>query len=212
MGEPAGSPDARRGGPPRTSPSRHACGVHAVPAMIHVMAAPLADPTSIRAFMRGLRREADVASRIYLTGGASAVLLGWRPSTIDIDLTMQPEHDALYRAIARLKDELQVNVELAAPSHFVPALPGWEERSLFIASEGRLQFFHYDFHSQALAKIERDHEQDRTDVVEMIARGLVDPARLRELYARVADQVVRYPAIDAAGLGLALDRLAGLPG
>jgi hypothetical protein len=33
----------------------------------------------------------------------------------------------------------------AAPSHFIPELPGWETRSLFIAREGLVSFYHYDF-------------------------------------------------------------------
>jgi hypothetical protein len=33
-----------------------------------------------------LGNEADRDGRLYLTGGATAVLLGWRPSTIDSQL------------------------------------------------------------------------------------------------------------------------------
>ena len=33
------------------------------------------------------------------------------------------------------KDTLDVNVELAAPDQFIPALPGWRERSEFIAEQ-----------------------------------------------------------------------------
>ena len=38
----------------------------------------------------------------------------------------------------------------------LPSLPGWRERSLFIDRHGRLDFYHYDPYSQALAKLERD--------------------------------------------------------
>ena len=44
----------------------------------------------------------------------------------------------------RLKDELDINVELASPDHFIPAVPGWRDRSLLIGQEGRIRFFHYD--------------------------------------------------------------------
>ena len=37
-------------------------------------------------FMRALGKGVSVPTRVFLVGGASAVLLGWRDSTIDIDL------------------------------------------------------------------------------------------------------------------------------
>jgi hypothetical protein len=49
-------------------------------------------------------------------GGTSAVLVGWRASTIDVDLVMRPESDAMLRAIPMLKEQLQLNVELASPA------------------------------------------------------------------------------------------------
>ena len=104
--------------------------------------------------------------------------------------------DEVFRAIADLKDQLGVNVELAIPSHFIPELPGWESRSPFIAREGMATFHHYDLYSQALAKIERGHAQDRLDVETMIDRGLVDRARLRELFSEIEPQLYRYPALN----------------
>ena len=98
----------------------------------------LADAERVRSFLRELARAADPSGRVYLTGGGTAVLLGWRSSTIAIDLMLVPESDALLRAIAHLKDELGVNVELASPADFIPELPGWEERSLFVSQEGPL--------------------------------------------------------------------------
>jgi hypothetical protein len=133
---------------------------------------------------------------VYLTGGATAVLLGWREATIDADILIVPEQDALYRALPRLKEELQLNVEIASPAHFIPELPGWRERSLLIEREGLVSFYHYDPCSQALAKIERGHSKDLADVGELLARGLVDPLLLRELFETVAPRLYRYPAID----------------
>ncbi len=115
----------------------------------------LADADRLRRFLRELAREAEADAVVYLTGGATAVLLGWRESTIDADILIVPEHDSLYRALPRLKEELQLNVEIASPAHFIPELPGWRERSLFIEREGRVSYYHYDPYSQALAKIER---------------------------------------------------------
>ncbi len=156
----------------------------------------LVDLQRLHVFLRALGKEARSESRVYLTGGASAVLLQWRQSTIDIDLKIEPEQDEVLRAIPRLKDRLELNVELASPGDFIPELPGWRERSPFIAREGNLFFHHYDFYSQALSKLERRHARDLADVGQMHARGLTEPARLRELFAAIEPQLYRYPAID----------------
>ena len=159
------------------------------------MRSPL-DRERLLRFMHELGRVAKNASRVYLAGGASAVLLKWRASTIDIDLEIRPERDEILRAIPEMKERLSVNVELASPGHFIPELPEWEARSVFIMREGALDFFHYDFYAQALAKIERNHARDRADVSEMFARHLVDGRRLVTLFAAIEPQLYRYPAID----------------
>lgn len=155
--------------------------------------------------MSALGRAAEADARVYFTGGATAVLLGWRSSTLDADIRIVPDSDALLRAIPRLKEELQLNVELASPSDFIPELPGWAERSPFIRREGRVSFHHYDFYGQALSKIERGHHQDQADVREMLARGIVEAARLRELFAAIEPQLYRYPAINGGTFRAAVD-------
>ena len=50
-------------------------------------------------FMHALAAQARHDGRVYVTGGASAVLLGWRLTTIDVDIKLVPEQDALLRAI-----------------------------------------------------------------------------------------------------------------
>ncbi len=75
----------------------------------------LADAERIHRFMRALAESARQDGRVYFTGGATAVLLGWRPTTIDVDLRFVPEQDVLLRAIPTLKEQLQINVELASP-------------------------------------------------------------------------------------------------
>jgi hypothetical protein len=158
----------------------------------------LADGARIRRLMQGLSEAADRETTIYFTGGASAVLIGWRRTTIDVDLRFVPDSDRLLRAIPALKETLRINVELASPSDFIPELPGWQDRSRFIETEGRLSFFHYDFYSQALAKIERGHVQDVGDVEEMLRRGLVEPQRALDLFAAIEPLLYRYPAINPA--------------
>jgi hypothetical protein len=156
----------------------------------------VSDAARVRAVMAALGAAAREPGRAYLTGGSSAVLLGWRPTTIDIDLRFEPDQDSVLRAIPSLKESLDVNIELASPGDFIPELPGWRDRSPFIAREGRLDFLHYDFHAQALAKIERGHERDRGDVHEMLARGLVQRDRLAGLFAQIEPELFRYPAVD----------------
>ena len=167
------------------------------------------DAQRIRNFMRALGAEANEAARIYFAGGATAVLLGWRPATIDIDLKMVPEQDRLMRAIPRLKEQLQINVELASPADFMPVHPAWEERSPFVAQEGHLFFHHFDLCAQALAKIERSHTQDVEDVREMLRRGLVDPLEARAYYERIEPQLYRYPAIDPRTFRAAVEEMFG---
>ena len=156
----------------------------------------LAGAERIGQLMRALGREADQDGAVHLTGGATAVLLGWRPTTLDVDLALVPERDQLLRAIAHLKDELRVNVELASPADFIPVPSGWEERGLFVAREGRLTFYHFDLYAQALAKLERAHAQDVDDVSAMVERELVEPARALTYFERIEPNLYRFPAID----------------
>jgi hypothetical protein len=170
------------------------------------MRAPVTEPR-LREFMRAIAAAAAEPGRIYLTGGATAVLRGWRDSTVDIDIKLVPDSDRILRAIPNLKESLHINVELASPADFLPELPGWQERSPFIAHEGTLDFFHYDFYSQCLSKLERDHRKDREDVHAMLVEKLVEPARLRELFERIEDQLYRFPAVNSAGLRAAVTEL-----
>jgi hypothetical protein len=174
------------------------------------MRKPVTEPV-VREFMRVIAVEAREPGRIYLAGGASVVLKQWRDSTVDIDITIIPENDRILRVIPELKERLQVNVELSSPMHFVPPLPGWEDRSPFIAREGVIDFHHFDFYTQALSKIERAHRKDLLDVDSMVRNGVVEPKRLLALFEDVADQLYRYPALDPPTLRTAVERFASTP-
>jgi hypothetical protein len=150
-------------------------------------------------------RASDAMARIYFTGGATAVLSGWRASTIDIDVRLEPDHDALLHAIATLKESLRMNVELASPVDFIPVRPGWQDRSPFIARHGALSFHHFDLVAQALAKIERGHAQDRVDVAALIERGLVTSEALRAHFEAIAPELYRYPAVDPSSFRRAVE-------
>lgn len=134
-----------------------------------------------------------------MTGGATAVLHGWRATTVDVDVKFVPERDELFRAIQALKEDLQINVELASPADFIPVRKDWEERSLFIAQEGPLSFHHFDLCAQVLSKIERDHAQDRADVETILRSGLVTRAQVAQYFEAVAPDLYRYPALDERG-------------
>jgi hypothetical protein len=156
------------------------------------------DKLRIESFMAALGKQVRGSGCIYLTGGATAVLHGWRTTTIDVDIKPDPEPAGLFEAIALLKDELDINVELASPDQFIPALPGWRERSPFIAQHGLIAFYHYDPYGQALAKLQRGHERDLQDVQSLLYCGLIQLEELRELFHSIEPQLIRYPAIDPA--------------
>lgn len=161
---------------------------------------PPVDAERVRALARELAAVSREATTLYLTGGATAVLEGWRPSTIDVDLRLEPDSDDLLRRIAEVKDQLDINVELVSPPDFVPELPDWRERSPFVFQEGNITVRHFDPYSQALAKVERGFEQDLLDVQAMLETGMVDAERALELFAEVESRLFRYPAINAGAL------------
>lgn len=106
----------------------------------------LVDVERLRRFMRELGAEAERPVRVYFTGGATAVLGGWRGSTIDVDLVFVPEED---------------------------------------------------------------RPQDRGDVEQLIARGLVEPAELLRLFEAIEPQLYRFPAVDPPALRKAVEAVVG---
>ena len=134
---------------------------------------------------------------MYFAGGSTALLLGIRGQTVDIDIKLDPEPEGAFEAIALLKTSLNVNVELASPDDFIPPCPGWRERSILIDTIGQVKFFHYDLFTQALAKLERGHDQDLSDVSEFIKRGFIKPGDLDREFSKIRTALIRYPAINA---------------
>ena len=98
------------------------------------------DSQKIEQLMEALGKEARSSGCIYFTGGASALLIGWRSSTVDIDIRLDPEPSGIFQAIAKLKQELNINIELASPQDFLPPLPGWRDRSVFIGKQNKVKF------------------------------------------------------------------------
>lgn len=155
----------------------------------------LADGSMVRSTMEYLGQRVEGPGRVYLVGGTSAVLLGWREHTIDVDLALQPEPRGIYDVIKLAKEALGVNIEVAAPDHFIPALPDWELRSPFIRRYGKIDYFHYDFYSQALSKLSRFHGCDLDDVRAMHRQGLITPAELLRFYERIEPRLKFYPQV-----------------
>lgn len=169
---------------------------------------PKVDAERVREFMRELGRSSPDPARVYLVGGGSAVLHGWREMTADLDVKCVSDFD-VGSLLSAIKERLNINIELAAPDQFIPPLPGWEERSEFIQRERKVDFYHYDLYSQALAKIERGFERDLGDVESMIEFGGVEKSRLLDLFLAIRPELSRYPALDPASFERAVRDLVG---
>ena len=166
-----------------------------------------ADAERIERLARELGRAVPPGTRMYLTGGATAVLEGWRESTVDIDVRFEPDADAALERIRDLKEELAINIELASPLDFLPPLPGWQERSRFRLREGNLEVFDFDPYSQALSKLQRGFDLDLDDVRNMVDSGQVEPSKLREFFEAIEPELFRFPAVDPARLRAAIESL-----
>jgi hypothetical protein len=168
-----------------------------ITALIFVLWVVMRHPTSlenIRQVMQAFGSRIKQPLKIYFTGGTTCVLKGWRDSTVDIDLKSVPDLGKVYDVIAKLKEELHLNIETASPDHFMPALPGWEERSEWIDTVGEVKFYNYDIYAQILSKIARGFDQDLSDARKMMVSK--NPDILLELYSAIQPEMVRYPAID----------------
>lgn len=154
------------------------------------------DPRKIEQLMQALGREAQGSGCIYFTGGASALLVGWRSSTVDVDIRLDPEPPGIFQAIAKIKQELDINIELASPQDFLPPLPGWRDRSVFIGKQGQISFYHYDFTAQALAKLSRGFDRDLNDVQSMCEQQLFSLQELRNGFEAILPDLIRFPSLN----------------
>jgi len=147
-------------------------------------------------FMTKLGEQATGPGIVYLVGGACSVLYNIRAQTLDINIKLDPEPAGIFEAIDSIKKNLNLNIELASPDQFVPALPGWKERSVFIKTINGVEFKHFDFYTQALAKIERGHATDLLDLSFYFDKGLVSRDKLILLFEEAKDKFIRYPSLD----------------
>jgi hypothetical protein len=151
--------------------------------------------------MRELDRTAPPGERfeVFILGGGTAVLAGWRASTIDVDL--YAEREEVFRDVQGIKERLRLNVEFVRPEHFVPALEGSAVRHIFIDRVGTVDFYHYDPYAQLLSKIVRGFRKDLLDAEQFVRSGMVNPGRFRELVRQVPDSAyARYPNLSSSSV------------
>jgi hypothetical protein len=164
---------------------------------------------SVERLLRALGARGHAGDRVYLAGGASAVTIGWRAYTKDVDMRLESDApDSLLHAISTLKNELDVNIELAGPVDFLPEPKGWRDRSPYIGRYGTVDVFHTDFTLQALAKLERGLDRDLIDIDAMLERDLTTVDHIRELFLELEPQLFRFPAVDAGTLADRVHKLA----
>lgn len=160
----------------------------------------------MKELMRELARTAPAGEsfRVYLVGGSTAVLAGWRAATVDADLSADDE--AVFRDVQGIKERLRLNIEFARPEHFVPPLVGSAERHVFVERVRDVEFYHYDPYAQLLSKVVRGFRKDLLDAERFVASRMVDPARFRELVEGIPDAAyARYPSLSRAAVEDAVD-------
>ena len=168
---------------------------------------------SLRALEQRLARSAKPGRkyRIYLVGGATAVLEGWRDSSIDADLYAR--QDEIFRDVQQIKEQLNVNIEFVRPEDFVPPLAGTEKRHVYIETIGRVSFYHYDPYAQLLSKVVRGFARDLVDANAFVTSGMVDAERFRKLVEKIPEEsYAKYPRLSSAAVRAAVDDFLSSPG
>ncbi len=158
-------------------------------------------------FMLSIGKLLKKRSVIYLTGGSTALLMGFRDGTIDIDLA--GEIDELFNHISKLKEKFRINIELAKPTDFVPSLPGEEERHILVGHFGNVTFMHFDPYSQVFSKIVRSHATDLLDVAAFVRSKCVDLKILKEMVKKIPDRhFAKYPRLNRVAVEKAIESFA----
>lgn len=164
----------------------------------------------ITAFMKEIANRAPRTGsyNVYFVGGGTAVYLGWRQSSVDVDV--YSDKDVVFRDVQKIKEDLEINVEFARPEYFVPPLKGTTERHVLIDTIGPVTYFHYDPYAQVLSKVVRGFKRDLDDARQFIQTGMVDPAKLRSLTAEIPDSAfAKYPALSRSAIENAVEGFLG---
>lgn len=161
---------------------------------------------SLKALMRELARSARPQRdySVYLVGGGTAVLQGWRESSIDADL--YAGQDDIFHDVQGIKERLQLNIEFARPEDFVPPLEDSEARHVFIETVGRVSFYHYDPYAQLLSKVVRGFARDLGDARALVTSGMVKPDRFRSMVEGIPESAYsKYPRLSRQGVRSAVE-------
>jgi hypothetical protein len=153
---------------------------------------PSVDRPRIERFLRELGRAFRHPARLFIVGGTTLVYERLRESTLDIDYALEvanEHHGEFMRQLARLKDQLAVNVEEASPADFIPLPSGWRNRAQFVDRFGQIDVFHYDLVSTALSKLGRGHERDLTDVRLLLDANLITVDEIERGWQEVKAQL-----------------------
>jgi hypothetical protein len=130
--------------------------------------------------------------RFYLVGGTTLVYEGLRSASLDIDFAVEVDsayHAEFMRQLARLKDDLAINVEQVSPADFIPLPGGWQARARYLDRFGQLEAFHFDPVSTALSKLARGFQEDFADVQALLQAGFFTPDELRLAWVDIAQQL-----------------------
>ena len=153
---------------------------------------PPIDRLRVHYFLVKLGIEFRHPARLYLVGGTTLVYEGLREQSLDIDIHYEVEdrHEAEFAStIRRLKDELQINVEMASPGDFIPLPAGWKERAKHVGRFGLVDVFHFDLYSTSLSKIERGREGDYQDVITLLRSGQIGFDELQQALDNIMPRV-----------------------
>lgn len=163
----------------------------------------------IQLFMKSIGKILKNRATFYLTGGSTAILYGFREGTIDIDIA--GDMDELFSYIPKIKERLQINIEIAKPTDFIPSLPDEKDRHIPIGTFGKVTFMHFDPYSQAFSKIVRGHKTDIADVKALMAAGLVDIKKLFEMVKKLPNHCfAKYPRLNRPAVESAIESFAKL--
>lgn len=157
------------------------------------------DIKQIHKFIAKVGQLVRVPLTIYFSGGATAVMFNIRETTIDVDIRFEPDEMQMYKTIQVLKEKLNMNIEIASPLDFIPGLPGWKERSIFITECGKVTFFHFDLYSQIISKVQRGWEQDLEDARGFLKTG-IEKTKLKQLFSEIKEGFIKFPSVNVNNL------------
>jgi hypothetical protein len=80
---------------------------------------------------------------------------------------------------------------------------------VWIAKHGQIDFYHYDYYSQALAKIARGFDRDLRDAAMLLTSGRISEPELLRLFEVITPAMVRFPNINPKVFRSKLDSFIG---